>query len=287
MKISILINNHNQNELVKQTIEVLNYQHQKPHLIYVCSDDKSFTSNIDNVVCIDRDINHGLEEFLCSDSDALIVLGGDCYPSDKKFIMNYEEHLEQFDLVYGMKEYSNPERIAKLPLDLGIENIDNLWKNKQLNLEDIREYMNVVNRWQNTFSSTEKLDMIVSGNVGWNGNFGITKKALFKLKKFIKSLNDNRQIMDFSDDLKFCLEAFYSGLKIWMASDVKVVQKISNRKKSIVEEQFDSKLILSKLKKLDSTAKVKDRVYTSMIILFGVYIAGLITGLVTCAINLL
>ena len=146
MKISICITNHNQNELVKQTIDILQYQYQKPEYIFVCSDDKPFSSKKPNVICINNkklkgrceNRNSVITEFLNSDSDALVFIDGDSYPKDKDFIIKYEDLFEKYDLVFGTREHTDITGLKKPASDLLTANMDNLWLKKPLDNTDLR-----------------------------------------------------------------------------------------------------------------------------------------------------
>ena len=54
MKIGLSITNHNQNDNIKSIIDNITKQTIQPDVIFVCSDDKTFKSDVENVVCINN-----------------------------------------------------------------------------------------------------------------------------------------------------------------------------------------------------------------------------------------
>ena len=199
MKISLCITNHNQHELVYQTIEAIKAQTVQPDFIYVCSDDKSFLSNEPNVICINNKVLKGrcqnrnsvIKNFLNSSSDALVFIDGDTCPKNDNFIEKYEDCFKNYDLVFGTREHTNPIGLKKPPSDLLTANMDNLWNNKPLSYEDLRVASNAVNTWQNSYKFYEKLDLMVTGMIGWSCNFGFTKEGLKKHLEFMKNTYGN------------------------------------------------------------------------------------------------
>lgn len=302
MKISICITNHNQNDIVSQTIKLLNQQYQKPELIFVCSDDRIFQTKDENVVCINNKKNKGrcnnknavIKEFLDSESDALIFIDGDTYPKNNDFIIKYEDYFEHFDLVFGTKEHTSPNGLKKPPSDLLAANMDNLWNHKPLNYDDFRVVKDAVSTWHNTFKFNEKLDLMLTGLISWGGNFGITRKGLLTYLDFVEKHYGKRELFDSKankggwsyEDTAMGIDALFAGLNIWISDDMKVVHKSHERTDDLFDHVASKHLIQERVRNLTTSTKVKDKVYTSLMILFGTYILGLITGLVTMAITL-
>lgn len=301
MKISICITNHNQNDIVSQTIKLLNQQYQKPEFIFVCSDDRIFKSNDENVVCINKkqkgrcnNRNSVINEFLNTDSDALIFIDGDTYPKNNDFIIKYEDYFEKYDLVFGTREHTNPVGIKKPASDLLTANMDNLWNHKPLNYDDLRVASNAVSIWQNTFKFNEKLDLMITGMIGWSCNFGITRKGLLKHLDFMEEHYGKRELFDSKafkgnwgyEDVAMGIDSLFAGLNIWIADDIKIIHKAHERTDGLFDHVAGRHLIMDRVRNLSTSTKVKNKVYTSLMILFGTYILGLITGLVTMAISL-
>lgn len=259
MKISICITNHNQNDLVKQTLDIIEYQYQKPEYIFVCSDDKPYKTKDPKVICINKSndpMNTVIKEFIDTDSDALLFINGDSYPKEKDFLIKYEDLFEKYDLVIGTKEY--------------IKN-----KNKIEN--------SFVDKWENAKTFTEKLDLITEMN-GFTSNFGITRTGLMKYLKFMEKHYEKRVLFDDCEnyDIAMGIDALYAGLNIWISNDIKILQQTPD--KNIVEN--NRHLIMERVRNLDKITTIKDKAYTTLIIMFWVYIVGVITGLVTMAVSL-
>lgn len=302
MKISICITNHNQNELVKQTLGILEYQYQKPEQIFICSDDKQFKSKDPKIICINNKDKKGrcenrnsvINEFLSSDSDAIIFIDGDSYPKEKDFIIKYEDLFEKYDLVFGTREHTNPVGIKKPASDLLTANMDNLWAKKPLDNTDLRVVSNAVSSWQVSKTFNEKLDLMVTGMIGWSCNFGFTKKGLKKHLKFMETYYGKKEIFDSStfngnwgyEDVAMGIDALYAGLKIWISDDIKIIHQAHERSDGLFDHVKGRHLIMNRVRNLNSITTMKDKAYTTLIIMFWVYIVGVITGLVTMAVSL-
>ena len=302
MKISICITNHNQNELVKQTIDILQYQYQKPEYIFVCSDDKQFNSKDPSIICINNDKLKGrcenrnsvITEFLDSDSDALVFIDGDSYPKDKDFIIKYEDLFEKYDLVFGTREHTNITGLKKPASDLLTANMDNLWLKKPLDNTDLRVVSNAVKSWHNSKTFNEKLDLMITGMIGWSCNFGFTREGLLKHLKFMKKYYGKKEIFDSTafngswgyEDVAMGIDALYAGLNIWISDEIKIVHKSHERSDGLFDHVQGRHLIMERVRNLEKVTKMKDKIYTSLIVLFWAYIIGVITGLVTMAVTL-
>jgi hypothetical protein len=302
MKISLCITNHNQNDLVKQTIDILEYQYQKPEYIFVCSDDKPFKSKDPKVICINNEKLKGrcenrnsvIQEFLDTDSDALVFIDGDSYPKEKDFLIKYEDLFEKYDLVFGTREHTSPKGLKKPASDLLTANMDNLWLKKPLDNSDLRVVSNAVESWQNAKSFNEKLDLMITGMIGWSCNFGFTRKGLIKHIKFMEKHYGKKEIFDSTafngnwgyEDVAMGIDALYAGLNIWISDDMKIVHQAHERSDGLFDHVKGRHLIMERVRNLAKATTIKDKTYKSMIILFGIYIIGVITGLVTMAITL-
>lgn len=302
MKISLCITNHNQNDLVKQTLDILQYQYQKPEYIFVCSDDKPFSYKAPNVICINNkklkgrceNRNSVIKEFLDTDSDALVFIDGDSYPKDKDFLIKYEDLFEKYDLIFGTREHTSPKGLKKPASDLLTANMDNLWLKKPLDNSDLRVVSNAVESWQNSNTFNEKLDLMITGMIGWSCNFGFTRKSLIKHLNFMQKHYGKKEIFDSTafngnwgyEDVAMGIDALYAGLNIWISDDMKIVHQAHERSDGLFDHVKGRHLIMERVRNLAKATTIKDKTYKSMMILFGIYIIGVITGLVTMAITL-
>ena len=302
MKISLCITNHNQNDLVKQTLDIIQYQYQKPEYIFVCSDDKPFSSKAPNVICINNkklkgrceNRNSVIQEFLDTDSDALVFIDGDSYPKDKDFLIKYEDLFEKYDLIFGTREHTSPKGLKKPASDLLTANMDNLWLKKPLDNSDLRVVSNAVESWQNSTTFNEKLDLMITGMIGWSCNFGFTRKGLIKHLNFMQKHYGKKEIFDSTafngnwgyEDVAMGIDALYAGLNIWISDDMKIVHQAHERSDGLFDHVKGRHLIMERVRNLAKATTIKDKTYKSMMILFGIYIIGVITGLVTMAITL-
>ena len=288
--------------MVKQTLDILQYQYQKPEYIFVCSDDKPFTSKAPNVICINNkklkgrceNRNSVIQEFLDTDSDALIFIDGDSYPKEKDFLIKYEDLFEKYDLIFGTREHTSPKGLKKPASDLLTANMDNLWLKKPLDNSDLRVVSNAVESWQNSTTFNEKLDLMITGMIGWSCNFGFTRKGLIKHLNFMQKHYGKKEIFDSTafngnwgyEDVAMGIDALYAGLNIWISDDMKIVHQAHERSDGLFDHVKGRHLIMERVRNLAKATTIKDKTYKSMMILFGIYIIGVITGLVTMAVSL-
>ena len=253
MRITICITNYNQNKSVKQTINMLEQQYQRSEYVFICSNGKPFRTTDPNIICIDsktdnkyESMNSVIQEFLDSDSDAIIFIDGDSCPMEKDFIIKYEDLFENYDLIFG-------------------------------NDTDIKS-------WQNSKKFNEKLDLIITGKVSCANNFGFTRKGLLKHIAFMKKTYGKKEIFDICgyEDIDIGINALYAGLDITVSNNIKLNEKPEDAADAI--KNFHS--IMEKIRNLDYTTTVKDKTYKTLMILFGIYIIGVMTGLVTMAMTL-
>lgn len=295
MKISLCITNHNQHELVYQTIEAIKAQTVQPDFIYVCSDDKSFLSNEPNVICINNKVLKGrcqnrnsvIKNFLNSSSDALVFIDGDTCPKNTNFIEKYEDCFKNYDLVFGTREHTNPIGLKKPPSDLLTANMDNLWNNKPLSYEDLRVASNAVNTWQNSYKFYEKLDLMVTGMIGWSCNFGFTKEGLKKHLEFMKNTYGDAELFDSKafkgnwgyEDVAMGIDALFAGLNIWITNDIKIVHKSHERTDGLFDHVAGRHLIMERVRKLEQKRN-KEKPNRQIKSKIGFFLIGLIIGIV-------
>jgi hypothetical protein len=297
MRIGISITNHNQNENIKKTLDVLSKQTIKADVIFICSDDKPFKTKQKNVVCINnkklkgrcQNRNSVIPYFYKNNLDAIIFIDGDTHPKDNDFIEKYEELFDNYDLIFGTREHTDISGLSAPPSDLLTANMDELWQNKPLNYQDLRVVSKAVESWQNATTFNEKLDLMITGMIGWSCNFGFTKVGLTKLLDFMEDNYGRREIFDsqaFSgswgyEDVAMGLDALYANLNIWISDNVKIVHKSHERTDGLFDHVKGRHLIMERCRNLDKLGKQKDKIYVLLMLLFGFYIAGIITGLVT------
>ena len=115
--------------------------------------------------------------------------------------------------------------------------MDNLWNNKPLSYEDLRVASNAVNTWQNSYKFYEKLDLMVTGMIGWSCNFGFTKEGLKKHLEFMKNTYGDAELFDSKafkgnwgyEDVAMGIDALFAGLNIWITNDIKIIHKAHER----------------------------------------------------------
>ena len=303
MKIAVCIINHNQNALVQDTLKKLNKLHVKPTEIFVCSDDSAFDTSVDNVTCINNTIFKGrcqnrnsvVPYFLESDADAIVFMDGDCYPKKNDFLLRYEALFEYNDLVFGTRIHTDVKGLKMPPSDLLTANMDNMWLGKDLNYADLRLVSNAVKTWKDSKTFEERLDLMITGMIGWSCNFGFTRKGLEKHLKFMKKMYGLKdEIFDsraFSgnwgyEDVAMGIDALYAGLNITISDEVKTCHHAHERSDGLFDHVKGRHLIMDRVRALEKFKKVKNATYAGMIVLFWTYIAGVITGLVTGYISL-
>ena len=265
MKIAVCIVNHNQNRIIEETLKKLKKQTQKPETIFVCSDGTPFKSEDESVVTINNEKDSGrcinrnsvIEHFLGSDCDALIFIDGDSYPKNNKFIQLYEDELEKYDLVFGTRVHKLPaKKLKKAPSDYLTANMDRLWSKQYLSTKDLRIEAGAVETWKNTELFNEKLD-----DEAFDGTWGY-------------------------EDVAMGLDALYAGLKIDIFSDAEIVHLAHERTDGLFDHVKGRHLIMDRMRNLEKAKKVKNAVYAGMIVGFTLYIVGVITGLLTCYLEL-
>jgi hypothetical protein len=291
MKVSVCLLNHNQNEQITNTLSILKKQVKKPEHIFICSDAKSFYSKDDSITCINKKNskelqNNLIKEFFDSESDAIIFIAGDTYPKAKDFILNYSELLEKNDLVFGTLEHTNPRFLESPPTDLLTANMENMWHKERLDFTDLRVSSGAFLSWNNAKTFNHKLDLLITGLISACNNFAFTRKSLEKYLAFMNKTYNRNEIIDSSilnihKGTALGIDALYAGLTICVSEDVIAVHKVHEREEPLFGDIVNKHLILERVRNLDKTSKIKDRAYISMMLLFLMYIAGIITGLIT------
>lgn len=309
MKIALAIPNHNQHILVRNTIFALQRQTVLPSAVYVLSDAKPYW-NLPEEECPFKVIpinNHGkfigrcgnrnsvVPEFLQSDNDALIFIDGDCSPLTDDFIEKYIDLLKKHDLVFGTREHSNINGLENPPSDILTANMDNMWSKKPIDYTDLRVVSGAVKAWNDAKSFNERLDLMLTGMVGWSCNFAFTKSGLKKLTKFqkctygmVEGIFDSNAFKDGwgYEDVAMGIDALYAGLNIGVTNTVKVFHQAHNRSDGLFDHVRGRHIIMDRYRELHKAVELKDRIYKVALVATAFFSVGLITGMVTIAINL-
>ncbi len=307
MKVAIAITNHNQHRQVKETVNALYKQTVKPSAIYVLSDAKPIWNLPDDqheVIPINNrgkfmgrcgNRNSVIQPFLESDNDILIFMDGDCKPLQLDFIETYVKHMSTHELVFGTRRHSDITGLTKPPSDLLTANMDNLYARKPLDYSDLRVVAGAVKAWNEATSFSERIDLMLTGMIGWSCNFAFTKKGLKKLRKFQKDtyglaegIFDSNTFKDGwgYEDVAMGIDALYAGLEIGIEDDVKVIHNVHNRTDGLFDHVKGRHLIMERYRELEHNSGMKDFIYKVAIGATIFYTAGIITGLITEAINL-
>lgn len=307
MKIAVAIPNHNQHHMVMETINKLNNQSLKPAAIYVMSDAKPFWKlpTNQNVIPINNyrrflgrcgNRNSVIEPFLHSDYDALVFIDGDCFPEEDTFLDKYDTLLSNYSLVFGTRTHTDISGLSKPPSDILTANMDNLFAGNQLDYSDLRVASGAVRAWKESTKFNEKLDLMLTGMIGWSCNFGITRAGLVKLRKFQRDTHgmtdgifDARAFKDGwgYEDVAMGIDALYAGLDIMVSNRVRVIHNAHDRTDGLFDHVKGRHLIMERYRELDKSVKLKDLIYKAAILASAFFTAGLITGMVTESINLL
>lgn len=268
MKLSVAITSHNQTEQLAKTIYVLNEQTEKPDNIFLLVDGKKDLDIYKNVTVINNTENPGrcnnrnsvILPFLNSDSDALIFIDGDSWPKDKKFIKNYKKLLSKYDLVFGTRRHTSIDNITLPASDLLTANMDELWQGKELNYDDLRVTSGAVKAWNNAKSFYEKVDLMLTGMIGWSCNFGITKTGLLKHLEFMKhEYNLENALFDskaFSkgwgyEDVAMGIDAIYAGLEVGISEDIEIMHQAHERTDGLFDHIKGRHIIMERYRNLE------------------------------------
>jgi hypothetical protein len=306
MKIAVAITNHNQHYQVRDTVDALYRQTAAPAAIYVLSDSKPYwnlPTDRHEVIPINNrgkfmgrcgNRNSVIKPFIDSDYDALIFMDGDCSPLNPDFIEKYAKHLAKYDLVFGTRRHSDIAGLTKPPSDLLTANMDNLYAQQPIDYSDLRVVAGAVSAWADSKTFEERLDLMLTGMIGWSCNFAFTKKGLKRLRKFQKStyglaegIFDSNTFKDGwgYEDVAMGIDALYAGLEIGIVDDVKVYHQVHNRTDGLFDHVKGRHLIMNRYRELEKNTNAPNMVGIAAIIATAFFTAGLIAGLVTEAIN--
>ena len=309
MNIAIAIPNHNQHDMVRTTIAALQRQTVRPSTVYVLSDGKPYwnlpgESYPFSVVPINNrgkfigrcgNRNSVVKPFLQSDNDAIIFIDGDCSPMKVDFVERYETLLSNHDLIFGTREHSDIDTLEMPPSDILTANMDNMWAKKPIDYTDLRVVSGAVNAWNEAKTFSERLDLMLTGMIGWSCNFAFSKRGLTELTKFQKSTYGMAEGIFDSDafkdgwgyeDVAMGIDALYAGLDIAVTDSVKVLHQAHDRSDGLFDHVKGRHIIMERYRSLQKAVAQKDRIYLTAIIATLFFTGGLITGMVTIAINL-
>lgn len=306
MRIAVAIPNHNQHQMVTETIKMLYAQPTKPAAVYVMSDSKPFWDlhGLGNVIPINNkdkllgrcgNRNSVIDKFLESDYEALVFLDGDCYPDSPDFLGTYAKLLDNYDLVFGTRRHDDVSTLDTPPSDLLTANMDNMWTGRPIDYTDLRKVSGAVDAWKESKTFSERLDLMLTGMIGWSCNFGFSRKGLKRLRTFQKQTYGlDEGIFDseaFGDgwgyeDVAMGIDALYAGLDIWITDTVRVGHRSHNRTDGLFDHVRGRHKIMERYRMLDRYVKSHDGILRLAIAATAFFTAGLITGMVTMAINL-
>lgn len=307
MQIAVAITCHNQHDMVRKTIEMLYDQPTKPGAVFVLSDAKPYwklPGDRGNVIPLNNrgkyigrcgNRNSVIEPFLNSGYDAIVFMDGDCYPDSEDFLGKYASLLTTHELVFGTRRHDDVTMLKNPPSDLLTANMDNLWHCTAIDYSDLRVVSGAVKAWQESVTFDERLDLMLTGMIGWSCNFGFSRKGLAKLRKFQKrtyGLGDGIFDSDaFGDgwgyeDVAMGIDALYAGLDIWITDHVKVGHRSHDRTDGLFDHVKGRHKIMDRHRMLERYVKSRDLILKTMIVSTLFYTAGLITGLITEAISL-
>lgn len=306
MRIAVAIPNHDQHQMVTETIKMLYAQPTKPAAVYVMSDSKPFWDihGLGNVIPINNkdkflgrcgNRNSVIDKFLESDYEALVFLDGDCYPDSPDFLGTYAKLLDNYDLVFGTRRHDDVSTLDTPPSDLLTANMDNMWTGQPIDYTDLRKVSGAVDAWKASKTFSERLDLMLTGMIGWSCNFGFSRKGLKRLRTFQKKTYGlDEGIFDseaFGDgwgyeDVAMGIDALYAGLDIWITDTVRVGHRSHNRTDGLFDHVRGRHKIMERYRMLDRYVKSHDGILRLAIAATAFFTAGLITGMVTMAINL-
>ena len=307
MRIAVAIPNHNQHEMVKETIRMLYALPTVPAAVYVLSDAKPYWNlpgDVGNVIPLNNgkefvgrcgNRNSVISHFLGSDYDALVFMDGDCYPDSPDFLGRYETLLSNHDLVFGTRRHDDVSGLDTPPSDLLTANMDNLWSGNPVDYTDLRVVSGAVRAWKEAMTFNERLDLMLTGMIGWSCNFGFTKRGLAQLRKFQKdTYGMDEGIFDseaFKDgwgyeDVAMGIDALYAGLDIDITDTVRVGHRSHNRSDGLFDHVKGRHAIMERHRMLERYVKSRNGILRLAIAITAFFTAGLITGMVTMGINL-
>jgi len=304
MSIAVAITNHNQHAMVRTAIEKLMSGSLKPSAIFVMSDGKPFfMDTYPGIVSINNgkalagrchNRNSVIRPFLDSGIDALVFIDGDCFPDQGDFLEKYVALLDNHDLVFGTRRHTPVDGLELPPSDLLTANMDNLYAGRPLNYVDLRLVSGAVSAWRDSKSFTEKLDLMLTGMIGWSCNFGMSRAGIMRLMAFQRSTYGmDEGIFDsnaFGDgwgyeDVAMGIDALYAGLDIDITDGVRVIHKSHDRSDGLFDHVRGRHAIMERYRDLSGAVENWEWVKRAALVASAFFTGGLITGLITYAVT--
>lgn len=304
MGIAVAIVNHDQHSIVKEAIKILASGTIKPEAIYVLSDGKPFKPMkrhpevipINNPKeCSGRCANRNsvIGPFLKSGINSIVFLDGDCVPEDSRFLETYEGLLDNHDLVFGTRRHTDVSGLALPPSDLLTANMDNLYRGKPLDYTDLRVVSGAVKAWKESKTFHEKVDLMLTGMIGWSCNFGFSRKGLYDLRLFQRdTYGFSEGIFDsnaFSggwgyEDVAMGIDAMYAGLDVDISDRVRVVHRSHERSDELFDHVKGRHAVMDRYRELEKSVNAWENIKRAAILASAFFTGGLITGMVTYAV---
>ena len=306
MNIAVALTNHNQHAMVKETIGKLLSSKYKPSRIYVLSDGKPFRNFTGNprVVPLNNsgvfagrcgNRNSVITPFLESSDDAIVFMDGDCFPETDDFLERYSELLGNHDLVFGTRRHTPVDGLSMPPSDLLTANMDNLFHGIKLNYADLRLVSGAVGAWRDSKTFSERLDLMLTGMIGWSCNFGFSRQGLARLRAFQRyTYGLDEGIFDSCafhegwgyEDVAMGIDALYAGLDITISDGVRVGHHSHDRSDELFDHVKGRHAIMERYRMLEEAKEKWEWVKRAAIVASAFFTGGLITGMVTYAVSI-
>ena len=223
-------------------------------------------------------------------------MDGACFPDTPDFLKSYSILLDNHDLVFGTRRHTSVDGLEMPPSDLLTANMDNLYHGEKLTYSDLRLVSGAVGAWRDAKKFTERLDLMLTGMIGWSCNFGFSKKGLERLREFQKATYGlDEGIFDSNafqegwgyEDVAMGIDALYAGLDITITDGVRVGHHSHNRSDGLFDHVKGRHAIMERYRGLEKASEGWEWVKRAALVASAFFTAGLITGMVTETINLL
>lgn len=285
MKISLAIPNHNQFDMIQNTIERLGTQTLQYSHLFIMSDATPVDTQglPENIIPINNgEINSGrcgnrnsvIKPFLESGDDILVFIDGDCYPKSDLFIDEYAALATKYDLIFCMREHTPIDNIKKPASDLLTANMDQLWEHRPIDYTDLRVASGAVEAWNDTDDFAERVDLMLTGMIGWSCNFGITRKGLLKYLSFMQRTYGYSELFDSKafrhgwgyEDVAMGIDAMYAGLNIGVTENPIVCHRSHERSDGLFDHVKGRHMIMDRYRELQARLErwhhLRERIFT-------------------------
>lgn len=281
---------HNQEEIIKVTLERVKQQSMVPaHVIVVDdhSDTQTLRDSEDGWLRVIHGAergrsttrNRGIQEAMDMEADVISFMDGDSLPEDYKFFERLEGKIDAFlpQLVFGTRVHSERpydmdkwskgkptffKRNRNYPSDLLTANMDNLQHHKPLEYRDLRVVAQVIDSYNRLKTFHEKVDFMLTGMVSWSCNFTVTAQALIRIRAFMNEVYGIDTWFDdvtFKskwgyEDVAFGIDALYAGVRVYMQDYSRVIHFMHGRSDELFTHVHGKHLVMERyrhiLKKL-------------------------------------